>query len=134
MVAARPSGALVRAPEEPVKWLADENFRNAIIRGILRKRPSFDVVRTQDLSQTTGKDDNALLRFATAEDRIVVTHDLSTMVPAMREQLRTASQCAPIVMVPDSLPIGQVIDEILFLDDCALHADWSAGVLYLPLR
>jgi len=117
-----------------VKWLADENFRNAIIRGILRRFPAFDVVRAQDIPEISGQDDLAILQCATREGRVVVTHDLSTMMPAMLEQLRIASRCAPIVFVLDSLPVGVVIEELLFLDECAVAADWAAGVLYLPLR
>jgi len=41
---------------------------------------------------------------------------------------------APILFVPDSLPIGSVIEELLLLDECAVDEDWAAGVLYLPLR
>ncbi len=65
---------------------------------------------------------------------MVVTHDVSTMVPAMREQMRLEARCAPIVMVPDSLPIGAAVDDLLLLNDCAVEADWAAGVIYLPLR
>jgi len=71
-----------------VKWLADENFRNAIVRGLLRKAPAFDIVRAQDVREISGQDDQVLLQFATAEGRVVATHDLSTMIPAMREQMR----------------------------------------------
>lgn len=113
-----------------MKWLADENFRNAIIRGLLRKAPAHDIVRAQDLPEVSGRDDRVLLRFATDEGRVVATHDVSTM----REQMRTESRCAPIVMVPDSMPVGDAIDDILVLDECAAEADWAAGVIYLPLR
>jgi hypothetical protein len=65
---------------------------------------------------------------------VVATHDLSTMVPAMREQMHLESRCAPIVMVPDSLPVGTAVDDLLVLDGCATEADWSSGVIYLPLR
>jgi hypothetical protein len=117
-----------------VKWLADENFRNAIVRGILRHFPACDIVRAQDIPEISGKDDHALLICATAEGRVVVTHDLSTMIPAMHEQVRTASRCAPIVLVPDSLANGLVIEQLLLLDECAIETDWAAGILYLPLR
>jgi hypothetical protein len=117
-----------------VKWLADENFRSAILRGLLRKAPAFDIVRAQDIREISGQDDRVLLRFAAADGRIVVTHDLSTMIPAMREQMRLESRCAAIVMVPDSLPIGAAVDDFLLLDRCAVEADWAAGVIYLPLR
>lgn len=117
-----------------MKWLADENFRNAILRGLLRKAPAVDIVRAQDIREISGQDDVALLRFAAADGRVVVTHDLSTMIPAMRHQIRIESRCAPIVMVPDSLPIGAAADDIPALDGCSAEADWAAGVVYIPLR
>ena len=115
-----------------MKWLADENFRSAILRGLLRKAPALDIVRAQDVREISGQDDRVLLRFATAEGRVVVTHDLSTMILAMREQMRLKS--APIVMVPDSPPVGAAVDDLLVLDGCATEADWAAGVIYIPLR
>jgi hypothetical protein len=117
-----------------VKWLADENFRNTIIRGILRRIPSFDIARVQDIPQISGRDDAAVLACATIEGRVVVTHDVSTMVPAMREQIRLASRCAPILFVPDSLPVVVAVDDMILLDECGLETDWTAGVLYLLLR
>ncbi len=117
-----------------MKWLADENFRNAIIRGILRRVPEFDIVRAQDIPQISGHDDLVLLGYAAAEGRIVVTHDVSTMIPAMRERLRSTTRCAPIILAPDSLPVSVVVENLLLLDECGTDADWSAGVLYLPLR
>lgn len=56
------------------------------------------------------------------------------MVPAILLQRQQASECAPVVLVPDSLPIGQVIEDVLLLDLCSDEADWEAGVIYLPLR
>ena len=108
-----------------MKWLADENFRSAIIRGLPRKAPAFDLWRAQDLPEISGQDDQVLLKFATAERRIVVTHDLSTMVPAMLLQIRLGSRCAPIVMVPDSMPVGAAVDDLLLLDRCSVEADWG---------
>lgn len=114
--------------------VADENFQNAIIRGLLRQSPAFDVVRAQDVPEISGQDDSTVLRFATADGRVVVTHDLSTMIPAMQEQMRVESGCAPIVLVPDSLPVSAAIADLLVLDGCAAGADWAAGVIYIPLR
>lgn len=83
--------------------------------------------------QISGEEDTVVLDWATRNDRVVLAHDVSTMIPAMREQLRT-SRCAPIVFVPDSLPVGQAIEEILLLDGSSVEDDWAAGVVYLPLR
>jgi hypothetical protein len=117
-----------------VRWLADENFRNAIVRGLVRQAPGIDIIRAQDILEIAGRDDPVLLRFATAQDRVVITHDLSTMIPARREQVGLASRCAPIVFVPDAMPVGAAIADLLLLDECAIEADWAAGVIYIPLR
>jgi len=31
-----------------MRWAADENFNNDIIRGLLRRKPDVDIVRVQD--------------------------------------------------------------------------------------
>jgi len=117
-----------------VKWLADECFDNDIIRGLLRRSRDFDLIRAQDISEIAGSDDEKLLVWATTNKRVVLTHDLATMVPALLLQHQLASRCAPIVLVPDSLAIGQVIEEVLLLDRCSQESDWVAGVIDLPLR
>ena len=113
-----------------MKWLADECFDNDIIRGLLRRSPDIDLVRAQDVSEVAGHDDETLLAWAGKNDRVVLTHDLATMVPAL--QRRPAF--TPIVLVPDSLPISRIIEDLLLLDQCSRESDWTAGVIYLPLR
>jgi hypothetical protein len=117
-----------------VKWLADECFNNDIVRGLLRRSPTLDLIRAQDVAEIAGLDDQKLLAWATDNERVLLTHDLGTMVPALLIQHQQESGCAPIVLVSDSLPIGAVIEEILLLDQCSEEADWAAGVIYLPLR
>ncbi len=58
--------------------LADENFNNQIMWGILRRRPEIDIVRVQDvgLSET---DDRVILEWAAQQGRILLTHDVETM-------------------------------------------------------
>ncbi len=117
-----------------MKWLAEEGFDNDIVRGLLRRSPGLDVIRAQDVSEIAGRDDEKLLAWATRNERVVLTHDLATMVPALLLQKQQESGCTPVVFVPDSLPIGAVIEEILLLDQCSEGSDWAAGVVYLPLR
>ena len=117
-----------------MKWLADECFDNDIVRGLVRRSPGLDLIRAQDVAEIAGLDDQKLLAWATDNERVLLTHDLGTMVPALLIQHQQESGCAPIVLVSDSLPIGAVIEEILLLDQCSEEADWAAGVIYLPLR
>jgi hypothetical protein len=59
--------------------------------------------------------------------RVALTHDLSTMVPAL--QLQGQPAFTTIVVVPDSLPIGRIIEDILLLDQCSRESDWTAVVI-----
>jgi hypothetical protein len=43
-----------------MKFLADENFDNNIVRGLLRRQPDIDLVRVQDVG-LSGKDDPTVL-------------------------------------------------------------------------
>jgi hypothetical protein len=52
----------------------------------------------------------------------------------MRELMRIGLRCAPIVLVPDSMPVNAAIEDLLILDQCSTEADWAAGVIYIPLR
>jgi predicted nuclease of predicted toxin-antitoxin system len=66
-----------------VKWLADENLRHAIVRGLLRRAPGFDILRIRDIGLAAERD-TTVLEWAATNDRVLVTHDLATMVAAMR--------------------------------------------------
>jgi predicted nuclease of predicted toxin-antitoxin system len=61
------------------RFLADENFNNQIVRGILRQAPSIDIVRVQDVG-LSGVDDPTVLAWAAETGRIVLTHDVATMI------------------------------------------------------
>ena len=92
----------------------------------------FDVVRTQDVAEISELDDPAVR--ATGNDRVVLTRVvltqvLSTMIPAMQEQVKRFASCSPIVLVRDSLPVTLVIEEILLLDECSIETDsWWYGL------
>ena len=54
--------------------VADENFNNDILRGLLRRNPSLDVVRIQDVGLTQASDPD-VLEWAAQENRVLLTHD-----------------------------------------------------------
>jgi hypothetical protein len=58
--------------------LADENFNNDILRALFRADPELDIVRAQDVG-LTGTSDDALLAWAADQNRVLLTHDVSTI-------------------------------------------------------
>ena len=61
-----------------LKFLADENFDNTIIRGLFRRNLKLDIVRVQDVG-LSGKDEPTVLEWAAQEGRILLTHDVATI-------------------------------------------------------
>src|SRR5690348_8935749 len=61
-----------------LKLLADECFNNDIVRGCIRREPSLDIVRVQDVGLMHA-DDPEVLAWAAAEGRILCTHDVTTV-------------------------------------------------------
>lgn len=68
------------------RFLADENFNNQVVRGVLRQSPDIDIVRVQDVS-LSGADDPAVLAWAAKKGRIVLTHDVATMMTFAYERI-----------------------------------------------
>jgi predicted nuclease of predicted toxin-antitoxin system len=67
-----------------LRFAADENFNNDIVRGLLRRKPNLDIVRVQDVG-LAGADDPTILEWAAREGRILLTHDVSTITAAGNE-------------------------------------------------
>jgi predicted nuclease of predicted toxin-antitoxin system len=61
-----------------LRFLADENFDGRITAGLLQREPSLDLVRVQDVG-LSGIDDPAILAWAAAEERLLLTHDRKTI-------------------------------------------------------
>jgi Domain of unknown function (DUF5615) len=61
-----------------LRWLADENFNNDILRALFRRDPTMDIVRVQDVG-LSGVNDPALLVWAADAKRVLLTHDVSTI-------------------------------------------------------
>lgn len=51
--------------------VADENFNNTIVRGLLRVKPNLDIVRVQDVGLFSASDPT-VLEWAAKEDRILL--------------------------------------------------------------
>ena len=97
-----------------IKFLADEDFNNRILRGLLRRQPDLDILRIQD-TPLAGAHDAAVLGWATQHIRILLTHDVSTMTQYAYQRLQSGRSIAGIIEVSQSAAIGQIIDDLLLI-------------------
>nr|WP_290225743.1 DUF5615 family PIN-like protein [Trichocoleus desertorum] len=114
-----------------VKFVADENFKSAIVRGLLRQQPELDIVRLQDIG-LSGINDSTLLEWAAQERRVLLTHDVRTITKYAYERLATGLLMAGVVEVRQDAPIGQVIDDVLLLSE--FEDECQGKILYIPLK
>jgi len=70
-----------------LRLAADENFNHNIVRGLLRRKPNLDIVCIQDVGLSEA-DDPAILEWAANENRVLLTHDVSTMTYYAYERIQ----------------------------------------------
>lgn len=116
-----------------LRFAADENFNNDIIRGLLRRKPKLNIVRIQDVG-LSGVDDCVLLEWTAQERRILLTHDVSTITYYAYERITAGKPMPGIFEVNRAVPIGVAIEDILLLDECSKENEWEGQIRYLPLR
>lgn len=115
-----------------LRFLADENFRNTILRGLRRKHPNFDVVRVQD-THLYGSDDPAILEWAAQERRILLTHDARTVPRFAYARLREGKPMAGVLVVQAYAPVQKVVEDILLVEACMTDQECAGQVQFLPL-
>ncbi|MBH8563802.1 DUF5615 family PIN-like protein [Nostoc sp. CENA67] len=116
-----------------LRFLADENFNNQIVRGILRRNSDVDIIRVQDVGLAEA-DDPTVLEWAAQNGRLVLTHDVTTMINFAYERVQAGLPMPGLFEVSRRVPVGLAIEEILLLDECSLEGEWEGQVRFLPLR
>ena len=115
------------------RWLADENFNNDIVRALFRAKPEIDVVRAQDAG-LTGIDDEALLAWAAEHNRVLPTHDVSTITAHAYRRVMKGEPMPGVFEVSCDLWLRTAVADILLITECSLPGEWEGQVRYLPLR
>ena len=119
--------------DDVLLFLADENFNNDIVRGLLRRQPGLNIVRVQDVG-LRGAADAQILAWAAQANRILLTHDVSTITRLAMERVQAGQPMPGVVEVSRSVSIGNVLDDIQLLAETSLDGEWNGQILYLPLR
>jgi len=115
-----------------IKFAADENFNNDILRGLLRKMPELDIVRVQD-SELSGASDPEVLEWAAQENRILLTHDVQTITKYAYERVRKGLPMTGVFEVSRAVPINRAIEDLLLIAECSFESEWEGQIRYLPL-
>jgi hypothetical protein len=113
--------------------MSDEDVHGDIIRGLLRREPSLDLVRVQDIG-LDHTPDPIILERAAAEGRIVLTEDVNSMIGFAWARVAAAQLMPGVIARLGHASIGQAIDDVLLLVHCYTVDEMKTlGVVYIPV-
>lgn len=116
-----------------IRFLADENFDNDILRGVLRRNPNIDIVKVQDIG-LSGADDEIVLARAADDNRVLLTHDVRTITASAYERTENGLPLPGVFEVAKNIAPGMIIADILLIAEASSQQEWEGQVRYLPLR
>jgi uncharacterized protein DUF5615 len=82
----------------------------------------------------SGIPDPDVLALAAEQDRIVVSHDFQTMPRHFADFLQVHGSSPGLILVPQRLPIGQAVDELLLIWGASESEEWRNLMRTIPLR
>ena len=114
-----------------LRLLVDQDVDHDILRGLIRRIPRLDVVTAFEIGMSRASDPQ-LLSWAEREGRIIVTHDRASMPMHAGEMMGRAQNIGGLFVVPRSLPLHQVLDDLELMTICSENYEWINVIRYLP--
>ncbi|HWE49259.1 MAG TPA: hypothetical protein VG273_05700 [Bryobacteraceae bacterium] len=114
-----------------VRFLADANFNQKIVAGLVLREPSLDFALPQAMIPERMKDPD-VLDLAHLSGRILVSHDVTTM-PRWFDQCVEERSCAGLILVPETVMIRDVIEDLQLIWHLTEAGEWVNRIEWLPL-
>jgi len=74
-------------------------------------------------------DDPLVLAWAAEAERLVLTHDVSTMADNAYQRVAAGQRMPGVFEVPRSMPIGQAIEELMLVIECSAEREWEGRAI-----
>jgi len=114
-----------------LRFLADANFNQKIVAGLLLREPLIDFALPQEMIPERMKDPD-VLDLARVSGRVVVSHDVTTM-PGWFDLCVEERSCAGLILVPEKVPLRDVIEDLLLVWHLTEAEEWINRMEWLPL-
>ncbi len=114
-----------------VRFQADADLNQIIVKAILRREPSIDF-QTALAANLVGLDDKEVLGLAAKAGRVLVTHDRKTM-PKHFAEFITNETSSGVIVIPQKLAVRSAVDDLLLIWAATEAEDWTNKIQSLPL-
>ena len=79
-------------------------------------------------------DDPAVLAWAAAEGRVLLTHDVTTMTGYAIARVNAGDPMAGIIVVPDRMAVGRAVTALADLLDGATQEQLADAIVFISIR
>ena len=115
-----------------IRFQADADLNQIIVKAILRREPTLDF-QTAQSAKLSGLVDEDVLALATAQGgRILVTHDRKT-IPHHFAEFITMQTSPGVLIVPQKLPVASVVEDLILIWAASEPEEWINRIRSLPL-
>jgi len=115
-----------------LRLAADENFNGRIVRALQRRVSGVDLIRIQDTA-ISGADDATVLQWPSDQHRVLLTHDVSTLIGYAYERIEAGQPMAGVVAVQASAHVGQIVADLELMLLASGVEEVEGRIIYLPL-
>ncbi|MGH7137204.1 MAG: DUF5615 family PIN-like protein [Pirellulales bacterium] len=112
--------------------MADEDLRHSIIAAACRLEPALDFLTIVQAGKA-GAPDDAVLDFAQADQRLVVSHDVSSMIAAAEDRIAGGKGMGGLFMAPKKKSRRLVAESLVFIWAASEAEEWRDKIVFLPL-
>jgi hypothetical protein len=113
-----------------LRLAADEDFDGSIIRGLRRRLPDLDIVRVQDAG-LSGALDAVVLAWAAQDDRMLLTHDVDTLIADAWSRVRNGLPMPGVCAVHQQTAVGRAIDQLQLLITASQEGECRDRVVFV---
>ena len=113
-----------------IRLLADADLKRAILTGLVRRNPEIDFKRAEEVP-LEGLSDPVVLAIAASENRVLVSHDVTTL-PGHFRQFVSGRGSPGAILIPQQLAIGAAIENLLLVCDACEPRDLANQIRLIP--
>jgi hypothetical protein len=115
-----------------IQFQADNDLKRIIADATLRREPRIDF-QTAQAARLDDLDDEAVLRLAASQSRVLFSHDKRTMPKALASFVASGGTSPGVLLViPQSAPIRDVVDALVLIWTDDRTNDWENLIVKIP--
>jgi len=117
-----------------LRLASDADVHGEIFRGLRRRLTEIDLVRVQD-ALPEGTSDLAVLAWAAAEARVLITNDRNTMIGFVYQRVASGAPVPGLIATTNDQSIGAAIDDMTLIAEFMPEDEMKDQiVVFLPFR